>query len=522
MAIERASHSETSHETVRGKLTLTHRQVLHSGDLFSELRWCSDYLAAGLMAAGHPLRSTFFREEAEAASTAQARLGQGGGVGGEGGMEYEGRSGRKEAVEVTGGWDGARGPGRRRRGMERKARVMPLCVDVHVREARMIPADVLSCLHACIHTYMHAYVRTCMHVCMYTYMHTYVHTCMHACMRADYRNNAHVRSHPFHPQTTNTQVLPVYVLSLQRAGHPPLIDGNALVAASKDAVVVIQHGDQVSLPFFAGTEQLVMDAANPSAAILEGILTALGGVAHPARRFSAYQAKEMLHMLFVHGSSCFGPFGGSMVLSEIHVDHALRNAVLWRLHTAVSEGLAALYALDAFAGKYLVDANGERADQSRRPAAWFHALSLPSFADSAPHPVQPSLAHSAATQTLGALHAALLELEADLTSVSERLYSAHVSDAFHSAEVCLNKAMALRARTTREIGAAEDALACCVMTHSVVPRNDNVAYVRAALVGVIAVCLVIIVIAWHPQRRSPGRRVTAVSLSAAGAKGRLL
>ena len=80
MAIERASHSETSHETVRGKLTLTHRQVLHSGDLFSELRWCSDYLAAGLMAAGHPLRSTFFREEAEAASTAQARLGQGWGA----------------------------------------------------------------------------------------------------------------------------------------------------------------------------------------------------------------------------------------------------------------------------------------------------------------------------------------------------------------------------------------------------------------------------------------------------------
>ena len=371
------------------------------------------------------------------------------------------------------------------------------------------------CLRKSCHIYMHAYIRTKMH----TYVQKCIHTYMHAYML---RNNAHVRSHPFHPQTTHTQVLPVYVLSLQRAGHPPLIDGNALVAASKDAVVVIQHGDQVSLPFFAGTEQLVMDAANPSAAILEGVLTALGGVANPARRYSAYQAKEMLHMLFVHGSSCFGPFGGSMVLSEIHVDHALRNAVLWRLHTAVSEGLAALYALDAFAGKYLVDANGERADQSRRPAAWFHALSLPSFADSAPHPVQPSLAHSAATQTLGALHAALLELEADLTSVSERLYSAHVSDAFHSAEVCLNKAMALRARTTREIGAAEDALACCVMTHSVVPRNDNVAYVRAALVGVIAVCLVIIVIAWHPQRRSPGRRVTAVSLSAAGAKSRLL
>ena len=126
MAIERASHSETSHETVRGKLTLIHRQVMHSGDLFSELRWCSDYLAAGLLAAGHPLRSTFFREEAEAASTAPAQLGQGWVGRGEGGMEYEGRSGRKEAVEDAKrpwGWDGARGPGRR--GMERKARVMP-------------------------------------------------------------------------------------------------------------------------------------------------------------------------------------------------------------------------------------------------------------------------------------------------------------------------------------------------------------------------------------------------------------
>jgi hypothetical protein len=133
-----------------------------------------------------------------------------------------------------------------------------------------------------------------------------------------------------------TRILPVYVLSLQRPGRPPLIDGISLHAATRDAVVVLQHGDEVSLPFFAGTSQLTVRAANPSASILAGILTALGAVAAPTLHYSQHHKKTMSELVFAHGWSPFGPFGRSLELSQILVDQCVRNAVVWRIDAAVS------------------------------------------------------------------------------------------------------------------------------------------------------------------------------------------
>ena len=95
---------------------------------------------------------------------------------------------------------------------------------------------------------------------------------------------------------------------MQRPGRPPLVDGEHLVAATKDAVVVLQHGDEVAVPFFAGTEQLTLKADNPSASILAGILTALGAVAPPSQRYSQHHGKVVKDLLFAHGWSPFGPF----------------------------------------------------------------------------------------------------------------------------------------------------------------------------------------------------------------------
>jgi len=57
------------------------------------------------------------------------------------------------------------------------------------------------------------------------------------------------------------------------------------------------------------------------------------------------------------------------------------------------------------------------------------------------------------------LHGAMLELEEDLVSVSELLYSAHIKDAFHKADVCLQKAIDLHVSATRQLLAADNALA---------------------------------------------------------------
>jgi len=300
-------------------------------------------------------------------------------------------------------------------------------------------------------------------------------------------------------------VLPVFVLSLQRPGRPPLIDGEHLFAATKDAVVVVQHGDEVSVPFFAATQQLTLKADNPSPSILAGILTSLGAVAPPSQRYSRHHEKVVKDQLFAHGASPFGPFASSLELSHILVDHSVRNAVLWRVDSAVEEGHTILLELDAFANRYLFDPLGDRAERNKQASRWLDALALGDE-----QAVVPSLAHSAATNTMRQLHSAMIELEEDLAAVSELLYSAHIKEAFHKSEVCLRKALDLQIRTRRQLRSAENALGCCSLTHSVVFRTEGVHYLRAVLAGIIAVSGVLLLTLRDPEKR---RRVQTAAAS---------
>lgn len=306
--------------------------------------------------------------------------------------------------------------------------------------------------------------------------------------------------------SVKTRILPVYVLSMQRPGRPPLIDGEDLFAATKDAVVVLQHGDEVAVPYFAGTSQMHLKAANPSSAILAGILTALGSVAPPTKHYSQHHQKTMTDLLFAHGWNPFGPFGNHMQLSQVFVDQAVRNAVLWRVDSAIEEGHRVLLQLDEFASRYLFDPLGEMAEKSKPNSRWLDA-----FGDE--RKVVPSLAHSAATNTMRQVHGAMLELEEDLASVSQLLYSAHIKDAFHKADVCLQKAIDLNVSAKRQLYAAENALACCTLSHNVIPRVDSVDYVRAMLVGIIAISGVVLLTLRDPERR---RRIRAVAGSRMG------
>ena len=81
-------------------------------------------------------------------------------------------------------------------------------------------------------------------------------------------------------------------------------------------------------------------------------------------------------MLFAHGWSPFGPFAGSLELSNILVDHSVRNAVLWRLDSTIEEGHKILLELDAFASKYLFDPIGDRAERNKQTSRWLDALAL--------------------------------------------------------------------------------------------------------------------------------------------------
>ena len=96
-------------------------------------------------------------------------------------------------------------------------------------------------------------------------------------------------------------------------------------------------------------------------------------------------------------------------------------------------------------------------------------------------------------------------------SPPKKLYSAHVKEALHKAEVCLQKAVDLKIRAARQLRAADNALACCSLAHTVVFRMDGVHYVRALLAGIIAVSGVTLLTLRDPEKRrriiSAGSRI---------------
>lgn len=53
---------------------------------------------------------------------------------------------------------------------------------------------------------------------------------------------------------------------------------------------------------------------------------------------------------------------------QVLIDHAVRNAVLWRVHAAVEAGHATLAALDAFAARFLYDTLGDQVEAVGLPS----------------------------------------------------------------------------------------------------------------------------------------------------------
>lgn len=112
------------------------------------------------------------------------------------------------------------------------------------------------------------------------------------------------------------RVLPVYVLSLQQPSEALLIDGSGLYAASKEAVVVLQHGDVVAAPFFSARERLFVSATAPTSSVIAGVVTALASVAPPSQRYSQKHGAVQTDFLWAHGYSPYAPFASSSQLSQ--------------------------------------------------------------------------------------------------------------------------------------------------------------------------------------------------------------
>mmetsp|Transcript_42427 Transcript_42427/g.133643 ORF Transcript_42427/g.133643 Transcript_42427/m.133643 type:complete len:847 (-) Transcript_42427:38-2578(-) len=389
IAVEKATRTDTSHSHVNKKLVSNYKHYLDSKTLFLELERSGDYLTAGLLDAGHPLRHKFFEGKEEEAE-------------------------EKEKNKAGGARKSAR-----KRGI-----------------------------------------------------------------------------------SGGTRVLPVYVLSLQRPSAPLILDGEGggegTLAYSSRGVLVLQHGDVTQQSLFYEHEQLSLTATNPSKAILAGVCATLGAIAPPFSRYSQQHQRIVTNFLWSQGWSPFGPFASNLRLSQILVDHSIRNAVLWRLDAAIEKGQDTLALLDSFASRFLFDSLGERTETSSshpNPDAAFASSSSSS-------PPPPSLAHSAAVRTLGELHGRLLELEEELSLAAQFLYRAHLQQAFFKADVILRQAHLLLDTTTSKLEQAQESLACCELQHGVLRRWELLPFLRVFLVCIIVASLVVMFILRDPQRRT--------------------
>jgi hypothetical protein len=155
-----------------------------------------------------------------------------------------------------------------------------------------------------------------------------------------------------------TRVVPVYVLSMMNPTSPLMFEGGNMYAVSEQAVAALQHGDSVLLQYASAGHQMQVSPTDPTAAIIGGLASAVAGITPPSQRYD-HTGASGADVLWSHGWTPFGPLGGGKTLSQVTVDHAVRNAVLSRLDVGLDRGSKVLGLMDDFAAKYLFDDLGQ-------------------------------------------------------------------------------------------------------------------------------------------------------------------
>jgi len=292
-----------------------------------------------------------------------------------------------------------------------------------------------------------------------------------------------------------TRVLPVFLFSLEQPGDPILFDQLSAFAASKDAVLVIQSGfDSVPIPFFSGGKQLLLSLRDPTAAILAGVGSALGGLVPPQTAFSQLQGKTVTSMLWAHGGTPFGPFGNSSSYSQIAIDQVLGNSFASRMDASIDRVNHALLQMDEFAGTYLFDPLGESVETSKR-MGWLERLKKRSeLEDGGAMPLSYA--------TVRDLHDEVLALEDVFSQGAEAMYRLESVHSHTLSDEIFAKASAFHSHAINSLSHANLLLDCCSVTHQTIPRTRWTFLARAFLVGLIACCVVALVAFLNPRKQA--------------------
>jgi len=289
-----------------------------------------------------------------------------------------------------------------------------------------------------------------------------------------------------------TRVLPVFVFSvLQHEQRPQLFDSWHPVAASKDAVLVVQSGGSVaSLPFFNSGTPLSTSLLDPTAHIIAGVAQALGGLMPPHTRYSPLHKASRVNYLWAHGFSPFAPFGNATHLSDTSVDQVHHNSLVSRVDAALKRINEALAKMDAFADEYLFDPLGEGV-ASGKPLSWIDQLQKREKDEEAG-------ALPLSYETVRKLHDDVLILEDLFAKGAEHMLTMDLAQMHAFSDDVFMRASAFHAHAERSLEAAQRHLECCGLKHQVVRPAGWSTVARAFLLGVIAVSVLALLAFLNP------------------------
>eukprot|EP00873_Tetraselmis_striata_P008332 jgi/Tetstr1/428596/TSEL_018588.t1 len=151
-----------------------------------------------------------------------------------------------------------------------------------------------------------------------------------------------------------TQIVPVFLISLK--GAPPgfsMKDGG-FVAASEGLIIVLQVlGKPTPLPHWENGEPVAADGLDATQHIVAGVAAALGGVNMPHLRYSQWHGAACADWLWSVGHHPFGPYANTSGISSLLLDASRRNTVLSRLSRAAEDVSEVLESMASFAEVYM-------------------------------------------------------------------------------------------------------------------------------------------------------------------------
>lgn len=260
------------------------------------------------------------------------------------------------------------------------------------------------------------------------------------------------------------------------------MDNQGLVASTGRCVLALQSLDpHVALPYFtekkgaAGKhEQVHLDARNPTRGIIAGVTESLASLTPPHRHFSRAHNQSIPDYRWSVGHHPFGPFAGSNSLPDIFVSHAHRNAVMARIHLAVSTLHDVVAKVELFAEDFMLDPTGDDIHHLP-PASW----------------VVDRLFHSAKKRrevvalpfnTVSSLHNQMEELEDDILASANLMGNLDMAEAIDLATRIVMRASRFHKYAQEQLLEAETGLLCCDVVHH---QEEGVDWNRVALVVLV-------------------------------------